>query len=264
MKACYRNPHLLVTVVAAAALVAVAAVAAPTGHDGISCRLCHADAGAVAAGGGMPAAQQQCLACHPGARQAGPAPSFHGRGRCLDCHGFHAPGTVTTAAGTLALEDLAGVARDHCLACHDGKGRLADLSDAHRAAGRLYHEHAASLRERSPSTPCLWCHSDSRSTDWQAVPAADRLAFAEHASHPIGIPVRPGQGPVVRRMREVIDPRIPLPGGRLECVSCHQLTAATEDRLIPFPTAQELCVGCHQLNEPADRRPLAAAGLAGR
>lgn len=262
MKNHCRHPHLVAIIAAAATLAAVPGPAAPTGHDAVSCRLCHADAGAADAGGGLAVAQQQCLACHPEARQAGPAPSFHGRGRCLDCHGFHAPGTVTTAAGTLALGDLAGVSRAHCRACHDGQGRLADLSDAHRAAGRLYHEQAASLRERSPSTPCLWCHSDSRSTDWQAVPAADRLAFAEHASHPLGIPVRPGQGPVVRRMRDAIDPRIPLPGGRLECVSCHQLTAATKDRLIPFPTAQELCVGCHQLNEPAGARPLAAAGLA--
>lgn len=262
-----RHPHLLVSVAAAvlmagAAGPAVTAAPAASGHDAVSCRLCHAQPGSTSSAGAALTAQR-CVGCHPGATRPGPAPTFHGRGRCLDCHGFHSPGTVATTAGTVALGDLEGVDRAHCLPCHDGKGSLVDLGEAHRAAGRLYHENAALLRGQAPSTPCLWCHSESRSTAWQAVPAADRLAFVEHASHPIGIDVRPGRGPVVRRMREIIDPRIPLPGGRIECISCHQLTAGTEDRLRPLAEPQGLCLGCHQLNQPSGGAALATAGVAG-
>ena len=244
-----------------------AAADAPAGHDGLSCRLCH---GGEAAAVADPLAadrvrQARCLDCHREAAVAGTAPSFHGRGRCLDCHDFHRMGTVTTTAGNLALADLAGVDRAHCRGCHDGKGSLADLSAAHRAAGRLYHENAAALQGQSPSTPCLWCHSDGRATDWQAVPASDRIAFPEHASHPFGEVLRPGTGPVVRRIRDVVDPRLPLPAGRIECVTCHQLTARTKDRLIPFASPKELCLGCHDLGrEPERDAAVLMAGLGRR
>ena len=229
---------------------AAAADGAAAAHDALSCSACHGRAFQAGAETQTAAARQErCLSCHASAANAGASSMFHGRGRCLQCHTFHDAGTVVTAAGTVDLAALAGVNRAHCRSCHDGKGQLSDLSDSHREAGRLYHEQAAQLADLPGSTPCLWCHSDSRGSDWQAAASGDRIAFAEHASHPFGIPVRPGQGAVVRRMREVIDPRIPLPEGRLECVSCHQLTASTKDRLIPFPTPKQLCLGCHQLND---------------
>ncbi len=225
-------------------------VSASAPHDGVSCTVCHGRGDrARSAGETELVRQDRCLDCHATAADAASSSIFHGQGRCLGCHTFHDPGVVTTAAGTIDLAALAGVNRAHCRACHDGKGPLADLSESHRAAGRLYHEQADRLAGLPGSTPCLWCHSEANATTWQAAATGDRIAFAEHASHPFGIPVKPGQGAVVRRMRDVIDPRIPLPEGRLECVSCHQLTAATRDRLIPFPSPKQLCLGCHQLND---------------
>ena len=243
-----------------AAAPVAGAEAAP--HDGVACTVCHGrgDQSRTTAETAL-FRQDRCLDCHATAASAAPSDMFHGQGRCLRCHTFHGPGAVVTAAGTIDLAALAGVDRGHCRACHDGKGPLADLSESHRVAGRLYHEQAEQLAGLPGSTPCLWCHSAANANAWQAAAPGDRIAFAEHASHPFGIPVQPGQGGAVRGMRDVIDPRIPLPEGRLECISCHQLTASTKDRLIPFPSPKQLCLGCHRLNVPEGGSGLQLANL---
>jgi predicted CXXCH cytochrome family protein len=234
------------------ALLLLAAGTAGAAHDDPDCARCHQGARTAADDQWARASlERTCLGCHVEPAATAGGPDFHGQGQCLRCHSYHDPGTVTTTAGDILLADLERVDPAHCASCHAADERTANLSEAHRAAGRLYHEQAALLAGQQPSTPCLWCHSDSRATDWQAAAASGRMAFSEHATHPFGMTVQPGRGAPVRRMRQTIDPRIPLPNGRLECVSCHSLSADTKDRLIAFSEPKGLCLGCHELKSSA-------------
>ncbi len=56
-------------------------------------------------------------------------------------------------------------------------------------------------------------------------------------------------------------PRLPLPAGRLECQTCHSLTAGTKDLLIPFADPYALCNGCHTERQPAQPHRLMEAGF---
>ncbi len=224
--------HLASLALAAILAVAPAAAAPTSGHDGISCRQCHD--GGTGGAAHDPAVLARCTACHAGALAAeAAAPAFHGRGRCLDCHRFHAADKVVTpAVGDL---DLGG--------WRASTGPIASAATTARATWptcpRPTGPPDASTtrtwpcsRGRAPSSPCLWCHSRTAAPPvGKRRPPRTRIAFSEHASHPFAVAVQPGRGAPVRRMRDVIDPRIPLPGGRIECVSCHRLTATTKDRL---------------------------------
>jgi predicted CXXCH cytochrome family protein len=46
-------------------------------------------------------------------------------------------------------------------------------------------------------------------------------------------------------MRAVLDPRIPLFDGNMECQSCHSLTATAKDLLRAWGSPKEMCLGCH-------------------
>jgi len=132
-----------------------------------------------------------------------------------------------------------------CLSCHDSRGDLASLSPAHRKAAQLYHAQAAQLQNVSPSQTCLNCHSNQSSSSWQDQTDGAVIAFSEHASHPFGIRVVPGAGDSSNWIARDIDPRLPLFDGRIECQTCHLLTAANDELMIPFPTKYDLCKGCH-------------------
>lgn len=229
-------------------------------HAGISCRLCHLGnaARATTAGAriGADPRDRACASCHrePSAAQAARL-GFHGDGRdnCTSCHSFHDPRTVTTAAGPVALDGgLGAQSGDHCVTCHaDGKN-LRALNEAHTDAARLYHAAAQSLDEAPASQGCLNCHDRNSSSDWRTATQAGELTFDLHATHPLGVLVEPGSGMDAARIRRTIDPAIPLFDGRIECQTCHDITAATKDLILPFPSAKDMCLGCHQLkDEPA-------------
>jgi predicted CXXCH cytochrome family protein len=225
-------------------------------HQTLDCRQCHSGSSARTGSTSPTVDDTRCRACHGKKLAAGAdVLGFHAKagGRsCLGCHSFHEPGTVTTNRGTLVLDSLQNLNTDHCLSCHDGKGPLTALNEAHLAAARLYHEQAASLAEISPSQACLNCHSNSAATSWQAAHGQDVLAFSEHATHPFEVEVVPGRGDFAHRIRKEIDPRIPLFEKRIQCQTCHQLTSDTEDLVVALPTTQDLCLGCHQFRD----RPL--------
>ena len=87
-------------------------VAAPAAHEAASCKQCHI--GTSEAGGKAP--NSRCTGCHGAAGRpadAGPDFGFHrdASRACVDCHSFHTPETVLTAAGPLggaAAGDLDG------------------------------------------------------------------------------------------------------------------------------------------------------------
>jgi hypothetical protein len=92
---------------------------------------------------------------------------------------------------------------------------------------------------------CLRCHDNSSSSTWKA--ATDgQLSFNTHASHPYGIRVIPGKGNSSNWIAHEIDSRLPMFEGKMECQTCHLLTADNEDLMVPFETKYDLCRGCHK------------------
>ena len=138
----------------------------------------------------------------------------------------------------------------HCSACHRKGADLARLSPAHRVAASLYHREAKSLAPVSPSQGCLNCHAAGSTSPWQSETGQERLTFNLHATHPLGVQVVAGSGRDERSLRPDLDPRLPLFEQRIECQTCHSLTAATADLLVPFEQPYDLCLGCHKLRNP--------------
>jgi predicted CXXCH cytochrome family protein len=250
-----------------AACLAAGSEAAPAEdpHAGISCAKCHlgvtARAMSTAGTDDADPRSRACRACHRDVRGRGAtamALGFHSgeRADCAGCHTFHQAGRLKSAVGEVRLEAGPGQsATSHCAGCHVEGARLAAMTGAHRTAATLYHEGGVVLAGQTPSQGCLNCHSAGAATDWQKRTVEEPLAFSEHATHPIGIPVVAGSGQDERRIRGRIDPRLRLFDGRIECQTCHSLSASTADLLVEFATPRDLCLGCHDLrNAPDDHR----------
>ncbi len=129
---------------------------------------------------------------------------------------------------------------------------MENLNDAHRLAAVLYHGDSDNLVGKSPSQGCINCHDSDSSSAWKQATEELPLTFKTHASHPIGKRIIPGSGPLGNRIQRHLDTRIPLFDGRMECQSCHDLTAPTKDLLIAFAEPKQLCLGCHQLKGSKD------------
>lgn len=228
----------------------------PAAHREAACSSCHGfqrrDAGLAAL---------DCLGCHQ--VDVALAPAFHGRGTdCLRCHSFHDTDLIRAGARQFvhALDDPTRAW--HCASCHEAGTDLDALSDGHRlAAELLYHRDGEALAGLSPSEACLRCHGLERNDLLVEQSPTELPAFMEHASHAYGIVVEPGMRVGGRRLAAVLDPRLPLPAGRLECQTCHSLSAGTEDLLIPFDDRYALCNGCHTESQAPRPHRLMEAGF---
>ncbi len=227
-------------------------------HDGISCRLCHGGAQPMAMAAGT-SHSAKCVACHT---PDGPWQVRHPRlemrqdSACLMCHTFHTSDIKATKAvgQTSVLGVASGPDSGHCTACHNSEGKLGTLSAAHRVAGEMYHSRGQELAGLSPSQACLNCHDAGSDSPWQTS-TEETLAFRHQASHQYGVAVQPGQQIHATFIRQDLDPRLPLLDGKMECVTCHSLTAGTDDLLVAFENPYDLCLGCHvmQPTQPASR-----------
>jgi len=237
---------VLLTGLATAVRTPAIADTSPTAHREAECATCHQ--GGASIQHRTESVAKLCADCHAPSAFATAKASFHGRssGRCLACHSFHEPSLVTLAVGAGNQLPTAGVAANHCQSCHDPRGDLASLSPAHRTAADLYHAAAGKLQDTNPSQACLNCHSNRSNSAWQGKAAGAVLAFNEHASHPYGVQVVPGAGNSSNWIAWEIDERLPLFDGRMECQTCHLLTAGNDDLMIPFETKYDLCKGCHR------------------
>lgn len=243
-----------------------------TTHEEISCRKCHLSNRPVQ----DDAINDHCLRCHAPARRLTsrhPSPDdtspvftrsvFHqgAEPNCVRCHLFHEPAVVVTAVGDVDLRAAAELNSGHCAGCHQALPTPPDanslplserLDQAHLQAAALYHGESRELIGSSPSTGCLYCHSQSSSSEWRHAISVRTQTFDAHASHVVGVRVIPGSGPIGNQMRRRIDPRIPLFEGRMECQSCHSLTAGTKNHLLAFERPMDMCLGCHQLKPDDD------------
>lgn len=244
------------------------AAAAPAEHEAASCAACH---GAASAGieVGNADIERACLVCHEMELRRGDlAMHAEARGGCLACHEFHSDdGAAPVTADARFASHETNPASDHCAGCHADGGSLSNLSPGHRVAAALYHRDRGTLRALTPSEACLLCHGETPSAAWIQGLDAEPIALNRHASHPFGVVLSPGARTEGMPVRGTTDPRIPLFSGRMECTSCHLISAGEADLLRPFSAKYDLCLGCHMRggDEYDDRAslPVAWAG-AGR
>jgi predicted CXXCH cytochrome family protein len=214
-------------------------------HDQVACDRCHAGSQASPASGGV--GDTACRGCHADAlRSDAGLLAFHVRPDrgCLDCHAFHAPEEIRAGAAVFRFAHGDAAVRGLCRSCHAPGGDLAALGDDHRAAAAVFHVDSSRLAGLTPSQSCLLCHGDASGDARAQLVASVAPRFAEHASHPYGVAVRPGFGggfPV----RQRIDGRLELFEGRIECQTCHSLVGGTDDLLVVLDGPDGLCLGCH-------------------
>lgn len=218
----------------------------PDAHGTALCGDCHS--GGIAPQHNAELIARQCSDCHDSQTLAVQSASGHHQGanQCLDCHSFHDPSQIAVAKNAAIQVPLSAIDSAQCQGCHGAQSNLKLLSAAHRKAAELYHDQAKQLQHANASETCLNCHSNLSASDWQAKTDGAVLAFNEHGSHPYGVNVVPGSGNSSNWIAWEIDQRLPLFDGRMECQTCHQLTAGTDDLLIPFETKYDLCKGCHR------------------
>lgn len=220
--------------------------AAPAEHEAAACSACHG-AGGESFRQSRAGIERTCLVCHEvELRRGNPATHAEVSGNCLTCHAFHSEGNVSPPAAEADFASLGpNAASDHCVGCHADGASLAKLSPGHLAAAALYHRDRRTLRGLTPSQACLLCHGETPSPEWVQELDTEPIPLNRHASHPFGVAVSPGDRTEGMPVRSAVDSRIPLFSGRMECTSCHLVSAGRDDLLRPFPAQYDLCLGCH-------------------
>jgi hypothetical protein len=225
------------------------------GHLSAECRLCHAMVATT--DNAVPASTNRsakCLTCHETGALTGQN-TFHERTRrdCLDCHSFHRSDLLTAGGFEFTLDFQNGRRRSQCVACHNSREDLTNLSPGHQAAAALYHSNRDGLDRMSPSETCLMCHGQGRPPEGMAhlATATERVwvpRVEAHGSHPVGLTVPIGRGTPGNQIRDRLDDRIILPGGKLECSTCHSLSARPGHLAAGFTSENDLCRACHELD----------------
>lgn len=156
---------------------------------------------------------------------------------------------------------------DRCIACHflsrDDFPAPAPLWNPSADFNRAFGDALQDSPSGSPSLPgngtlaCLRCHDGTVASDMfgsLAAPAGvnkrhPSLASTAHGStnHPVGIEY-PQFDPEYRPMHMIeSEGQVPLPGGRIECISCHDPHNAVGAPHMLTKTNQRsaLCLTCH-------------------
>jgi predicted CXXCH cytochrome family protein len=217
-------------------------------HAGMECALCHQAVADI--GSNMPSRNPAgaCRSCHGLATSRGNivTESFHkDRSRqCNECHSFHETSVITAAGTDFTFSTKAGAGL--CAACHNDAGSPGALSEGHLTAAKLYHSNSDLLKDVDASTACMICHSENRTVQIDGLSVGSTPQFSERHMHPLGEIKSSGGMKNGTRVRTSRDPRLHLFNNRIECTTCHQLTAMTKYRLVEFESQQQLCNGCHE------------------
>lgn len=92
-------------------------------------------------------------------------------------------------------------------------------------------------RARTLSTSCLACH------DGSAAPSIRMHVAGAQGSHPVGVAYAAARRQVAVRLGGPLDPRLLLPLGRVECVTCHAIEGSGPRWTVVSFGA--LCTSCH-------------------
>ena len=167
--------------------------------------------------------------------------------KCADCHSFHK--TESIAAGGRKFEfnfDDSNL-RLVCSTCHGVPGGLDKLSDGHRmAANAAYHRDYKEQYNSSPSQSCLSCHGQQNSLENREFGGLIPPVFNEEASHPYGVIASPRMTQSIGSNRQIT-----LFNGKIECLTCHDLTSTTPDYLKFSGSYDKLCLDCHDKHTKA-------------
>ncbi len=224
-------------------------------HRDIPCTDCHPLRADVSSGGPVNRQfRQQCEKCHdPGAANLTGIPlNFHNsRERsCSECHSFHNTEQISLANSSFLVSFENSFQRGQCYCCHGPGENIKSLSPGHRAAAAIFHSDFAVLGRLSSSQTCLICHSDASALPVGEISQYAKGAprFKEHGSHPVGVEVIPGTGKPGNAIIDPIGHKIQLFNNRMECSSCHSLSAGHTPFRLVYPTRNELCRACHKID----------------
>ncbi|MEW6413184.1 MAG: hypothetical protein AB1483_12060 [Candidatus Zixiibacteriota bacterium] len=224
-------------------------------HKNIPCTDCHPFTADLNAGTGINTEyRQQCERCHQ-ARLVNPSGiplNFHStRDRaCRECHSFHKTEQITAAKRSFLVSFENSFQRGQCFCCHGPRESLSGLSPDHRTAAVIFHSDFAVLGKLSVSQACLICHSQTAAQISEEIAhfAQDAPRFKEHGSHPVGVEVVPGAGEPGNAIADQISQEIQLFNGRIECPSCHSLSAGYAKARLVCSSQNELCRACHKVD----------------
>ncbi len=173
---------------------------------------------------------------------------------CLTCHAS-LPDLESSGDAKLRGNPTAGdAAGNFCVTCHGGSWsdnsramHWMALTRAHIPADNDAEAYAGGRdgldRE---SRRCLECHDGVTARDGSV---GGKGMADPGTNHPVGIEYATGRdAEVTLRSPSELPHSVRLPGGRVSCVSCHNLYAG-HDRLLTVPLERStLCFTCHRLD----------------
>ncbi len=179
---------------------------------------------------------------------------------CLTCH-TKIPANVGHQEPDLRDFDSDGPhPTDFCTKCHscvdeesaESVHWLA-LGQAHVANDRAMQEtESAALDEHSRR--CLSCHDGVNAIESANGTPSNRIGgdFGnEGRNHPVGVDYRAAGRPSYLsplRPASLLPKEVPLPGGKVSCISCHDLFSGSRYRLTVPIQRSRLCLTCHAMN----------------
>lgn len=174
---------------------------------------------------------------------------------CTTCHYMHHDGDTPYGRGNDKHLRRSSTGRAFCMECHDRDDltlRALVHSLAEAKAHRRFDERDPGGSLDDSSVQCLTCHDGSISGDAGTTSLGSGLwrhdTDVGRNSHPIGVDYSEAYRDAPREYVEMgaIPPEIVLPGGKVECVSCHNLYAQNEYLLSVTNQGSRLCLTCHR------------------
>ncbi|MEA3348076.1 MAG: cytochrome c3 family protein [Pseudomonadota bacterium] len=215
-----------------------------------------------------------CLRCHTGVKLAmshpiGVKPTFKlpldmpldwkGELTCTTCHRMHGKDENRFFSSNKFLRRNS-TGKAFCFECHQ-ENFLSNRSLGHSVAQNTAHytpvESFARETEATndeSSTSCLTCHDGSLASDEGSAVVQQTAGIWRHGgysnrtSHPLGVSYGEAlrKKPHAYRQMASLPSTIRLPGGNVECISCHNLYSNNERLLSVSNERSRLCLSCHR------------------
>ena len=105
----------------------------------------------------------------------------------------------------------------------------------------------ASVATRGNSHGCLACHDGAIAKN--AFPAGSEASrLAPKGNHPVLVAYDRAhrQNPMAFVAPAALDPKIQLVDGKIQCITCHAVSANQEWTTVSLLGTRDLCLGCHR------------------
>ncbi len=213
-----------------------------------------------------------CLRCHTEVKvtmshPVGVKPTFKlpldmpldwkGEMTCTTCHRMHGDDDNRFFFNNKFLRRNS-TGKAFCLECHQNNF-LSNRSMGHSVAQNAAHytprdSFAGEAKIDESSASCLTCHDGSLAKDEGSAIIERTAGIWRHggqsnrSSHPLGVSYSRAHARKPHAYRPMAElPRtVRLPGGKVECVSCHNLYAKDECLLAVSNERSRLCLTCHR------------------